>query len=176
MTYLFVPDFREIKMSGIAASKRLIYFCGSMRAGRQDVDLYGTLVEKLSRSSLKTCYFVVIRLPRYGEVLTPFVADKNLTNMASEYEGGDVAIHDRCVEKLRQCHVVVAEVTVASQGVGYEIGRAVAMGKNVLCLYRPQEGQLLSAMIRGMDNGAGLRVFDYKPEEVDSIFDEFLNF
>eukprot|EP00090_Calanus_glacialis_P007668 TRINITY_DN16114_c0_g1_i1.p1 TRINITY_DN16114_c0_g1~~TRINITY_DN16114_c0_g1_i1.p1 ORF type:complete len:150 (-),score=29.65 TRINITY_DN16114_c0_g1_i1:50-499(-) len=147
-------------MSGIAASKRLIYFCGSMRAGRQDVDLYGTLVEKLSR---------------YGEVLTPFVADKNLTNLASKYEDGDVAIHDRCVERLRQCHVVVAEVTVASLGVGYEIGRAVAMGKNVLCLYRPQEGQLLSAMIRGMDNGAGLRVFDYKPEEVDSIFDEFLN-
>jgi len=147
-------------MSGIAASKRLIYFCGSMRAGRQDVDLYGNLVEKLSR---------------YGEVLTPFVADKSLTNLASEYEGGDDAIHNKCVEQLRQCHVVVAEVTVASLGVGYELGRAVAMGKNVLCLYRPQEGQLLSAMIRGMDNGAGLRVFDYKPEEVDSIFDEFLS-
>ena len=36
-------------MSGAAASKRLIYFCGSMRAGRQDVDLYGTLVGKLGR-------------------------------------------------------------------------------------------------------------------------------
>ena len=62
-----------------------------------------------------------------------------------------------------------------SLGVGYEIGRAVAMGKSVLCLYRPQEGRLLSAMIRGMDNEAGLRVFDYKLEEVDSILDQFLN-
>ena len=76
---------------------------------------------------------------------------------------------------LRQCSVVVAEVTVPSLGVGYEIGRAVAMGKQVLCLYRPQEGRLLSAMIRGMDNEAGLRVFDYSPDQVDGIFHQFLS-
>ena len=143
------------QMSG----KRLIYFCSSMRAGRQDVDLYGSLVKKLSK---------------YGEVLTPFVADKSITNLGSEHEGGDRAIHDRDVELLRQCSVVVAEVTQPSLGVGYEIGRAVAMGKQVLCLYRPQEGKLLSAMIRGMDNDAGLSVHDYKPEEVDGIFESFL--
>ncbi len=34
--------------------------------------------------------------------------------------------------------VLVAEVTQVSLGVGYEIGRAVAMGKKILCLYRPQ--------------------------------------
>ena len=33
---------------------------------------------------------------------------------------------------------IVAEVTQPSLGVGYEIGRAVAMGKRILCLYRPQ--------------------------------------
>ncbi len=33
--------------------------------------------------------------------------------------------------------MVVAEVTQPSLGVGYEIGRAVAMGKPILCLYRP---------------------------------------
>lgn len=36
---------------------------------------------------------------------------------------------------------LVSEVTVPSLGVGYEIGRAVAMKKPVLCLYRPQEGK-----------------------------------
>ena len=130
-----------------------------MRAGRQDVDLYGSLVEKLGK---------------YGEVLTPFVADKKLTHLCSEYEGGDKAIHDRYVALLRQCSVVVAEVTVPSLGVGYEIGRAVAMGKQVLCLYRPQEDKLLSAMIRGMDNDAGLRVYDYNPDDVDKILENFL--
>ena len=29
--------------------KQLIYFCGSMRAGRQDVDLYGSLVASLGK-------------------------------------------------------------------------------------------------------------------------------
>jgi len=29
-----------------------IYFCGSMRAGRQDVDLYGILVEKLQKGNM----------------------------------------------------------------------------------------------------------------------------
>ena len=123
------------------------------------MDLYGSLVEKLGR---------------YGEVQTPFVADKSITNLGSEHEGGDREIHDRDVKLLRQCSVVVAEVTQPSLGVGYEIGRAVAMGKQVLCLYRPQEGKLLSAMIRGMDNEAGLRVHDYQLEEVDGIFDSFL--
>ena len=33
--------------------------------------------------------------------------------------------------------VLVAEVTQVSLGVGYEIGRAVAMNKSILCLYRP---------------------------------------
>ena len=111
---------------------------------------------------------------RYGEVLTPFVADKSITNLDSEHDGGDVEIHDKDVALLRQCNVVVAEVTVASLGVGYEIGRAAAMGKQILCLYRPQEGKLLSAMIRGLDNGVGMRVYDYKPEDVDAIFEEFL--
>ena len=35
--------------------------------------------------------------------------------------------------------VVVAEVTQPSLGVGYEIGRAVAMEKPILCLYRPSD-------------------------------------
>ena len=35
----------------------------------------------------------------------------------------------------------MAEVTQPSLGVGYEIGRAVAMDKKILCLYRPQDGK-----------------------------------
>lgn len=37
--------------------------------------------------------------------------------------------------------VVVAEVTQPSLGVGYELGRAVALGKQILCLFRPQSGR-----------------------------------
>jgi len=136
-----------------------IYFCGSMRAGRQDVDLYGVLVNKLQQ---------------YGEVLTPFVADKSITNLGSEHPGGEKGIHDRDVELLQKSNVVVAEVTQPSLGVGYEIGRAVAMGLPILCLYRPQEGKLLSGMIRGMDNGHDLRAVDYEVEQVDGLLRTFL--
>ena len=59
----------------MSASLR-IYFCGSMRAGRQDVDLYGTLVEKLGQ---------------YGEVLTPFVADKSITHLGRKVDFFDHA-------------------------------------------------------------------------------------
>ena len=63
-----------------------IYFCGSMRAGRQDVDLYSMLIKKLS------CF---------GEVLTPFVGDKSVNDCDSKY-GGDKAIHDDAVERLEK--------------------------------------------------------------------------
>ena len=50
--------------AGVRSAATKIYFCGSIRAGRQDVDLYGTLCQMLS------CH---------GTVLTPFVADKAIT-------------------------------------------------------------------------------------------------
>ena len=59
-------------------------------------------------------------------------------SICSEHSGGDKGIHDRDVELLEQSDVIVAEVTQPSLGVGYELGRAVAMAKPILCLYRPQ--------------------------------------
>ena len=46
-------------------------------------------------------------------------------------------------------YILIAEVTTISMGVGYEIGRAVAMGKRVICLYRNVKERKLSAMIAG---------------------------
>lgn len=37
--------------------------------------------------------------------------------------------------------MVVAEVTLPSLGVGYELGRAVDMKKKILCLFRPSSGR-----------------------------------
>ena len=74
-------------MSPKKAVEKGIYFCGSIRAGRQDVDLYSTLIEKLNG---------------FGKVLTPFVGDKTITISGSEHEGGDKGIHDRDVELLEQ--------------------------------------------------------------------------
>merc|ERR1712098_786174 len=97
------------------------------------------------------------------------------TALDSEYVGTDKAIHDDCVERLNRCDVVVAEVTVPSLGVGYELGRAVAMEKKILCLYRHEEGRRLSAMVRGMDNGRDRKTVDYTPDSVESLLDNFLS-
>ena len=74
-------------MSAGKLPRKGIYFCGSIRAGRQDVDLYAILISKLSA---------------FGEVLTPFVGDKSITISGSEHEGGDKGIHDRDVELLEK--------------------------------------------------------------------------
>ncbi|XP_074641128.1 5-hydroxymethyl-dUMP N-hydrolase-like [Tubulanus polymorphus] len=139
---------------------RYIYFCGSIRGGRTDAELYGRLIEKL-----KT----------YGTVLTEHVAGKDGNEDGSlKSEDDDRAVHDRDLKWLDQADVVVAEVTQPSLGVGYEIGRAIAMGdKRILCLYRPQGERKLSAMIRGADNGDNVTVKDYKEAEADEIFKDF---
>ncbi|XP_042233998.1 2'-deoxynucleoside 5'-phosphate N-hydrolase 1-like isoform X2 [Homarus americanus] len=137
-----------------------IYFAGSIRAGRADAELYDCIVKKLGK---------------YGTVLTTFVADPKTTATSSEEDGAktDKEIHDRDVKLLEECHAIVAEVTQPSLGVGYEIGRGVAMGKRILCLYRPQPNKILSAMIRGADIDGQFVTKDYKEEELSGILEDF---
>ncbi|XP_039546515.1 2'-deoxynucleoside 5'-phosphate N-hydrolase 1 isoform X2 [Pimephales promelas] len=100
-----------------------IYFCGSIRGGRQDVNIYQRIVKKLQQ---------------YGKVLTEHVSYDSLSEKGEDAVlDGDKAIHDRDMEWLMMSDVIVAEVTQPSLGVGYELGRAVEMNKRVLCLFRP---------------------------------------
>jgi 2'-deoxynucleoside 5'-phosphate N-hydrolase len=110
-----------------------IYFAGSIRGGREDAALYLQIIEYL-----KT----------FGDVLTEHIGDPQLTELGDDGPT-DRFIHDRDLEWLQAADVLVAEVTTVSMGVGYEIGRAVESGKKVLCLFRPNSGKNLSAMITG---------------------------
>lgn len=110
-----------------------IYFAGSIRGGREDVKIYKELINHLGN---------------FGTVLTEHIADKNLEE-TGEKEMSDREIHDRDLDWLKQSDVLVAETTVPSLGVGYEIKTAITWQKKVLCLYRSQEGKRLSAMIAG---------------------------
>ena len=120
-----------------------IYFAGSIRGGREDAALYMQIIEYL-----KT----------FGEVLTEHIGDPNLTRPGDDGPT-DNYIHDRDLEWLQSADVLVAEVTAISMGVGYEIGRAVESGKKVLCLFRPDSGKNLSAMIAGCP---GLELVNYR--------------
>jgi len=110
-----------------------IYFAGSIRGGREDAALYLQIIDYL-----KT----------YGEVLTEHIGDPELTGLGDDGPT-DKYIHDRDLAWLQSADILVAEVTSVSMGVGYEIGRAVESGKKVLCLFRPDSGKNLSAMIAG---------------------------
>ncbi|XP_016407099.1 5-hydroxymethyl-dUMP N-hydrolase [Sinocyclocheilus rhinocerous] len=134
-----------------------IYFCGSIRGGRQDVNIYQRIVKKLQQ---------------YGTVLTEHVSSGSLSEKG---EDGDQAIHDRDMEWLMMSDVIVAEVTQPSLGVGYELGRAVALNKRVFCLFRPSSGKVLSAMIRGASTNSLFQVQDYTEDEVESILEKYFD-
>ena len=135
-----------------------IYFCGSIRGGHDDVDLYADLIETLAA---------------HGEVLTEHVGTEDVRDDPDAAGQTDRATHDQDMAWLRQADAVVAEVTTPSLGVGYEIGRAVEWEKPVCCLYRPAGEHALSAMIRGNDE---IRVVEYsEPAEVEEILAAFVN-
>lgn len=134
-----------------------IYFAGSIRGGREDAALYNELIKHLGN---------------YGEVLTEHIGELKMTHLGDDGPS-DQFIHDRDMEWLISSDVIVAEVTTVSMGVGYEIGRAVEMGKNVLCLFRPDAGKNLSAMIGGCP---GLNIVKYSStEEAKKTINYFLD-
>jgi len=134
-----------------------IYFAGSIRGGRDDAALYAEMIS---------------RLRAYGEVLTEHVGDPELTR-AGDDGPDDRSIHDRDMAWLAAADLLVAEVTMPSLGVGYELGRAIEMGKPVLCLHRPRVGIPLSAMVAG---SPGIETAAYADlDEAMKIFREFLN-
>jgi nucleoside 2-deoxyribosyltransferase len=133
-----------------------IYFAGSIRGGRDDAMLYQQIIALLAE---------------YGEVLTEHVGDVRLS-AAGESESSDATIYQRDMAWLVEADVVVAEVTIPSHGVGYEIARAEGLGKSILCLHRSGAGRRLSAMLAG---DPGLRCEPYASvEEIMPILERFL--
>lgn len=115
-------------------------------------------------------YEIVTQLRKHGEVLTEHVSDTELGILGQDI--GDRNIHDRDLEWLRDSDYLVAEVTNPSLGVGYEIAKAAEWSKPVLCLYRPQNGRSLSAMVAGC---RAVTVREYQnAAELSEIFAEFL--
>ena len=132
-----------------------IYFCGSIRGGRQLAITYEKLIAMLGG---------------YGKVLTEHLGSNEIIEQKDRILT-DKEIHDRDLQWVRESDVVVADVTVPSLGVGYEIGRAIEMGKPLLCLFNTSSKFTLSAMIAGSDE-----VLNHpyeNPEELESILDEF---
>ena len=133
-----------------------IYFSGSISGGRGDQALYLEII-----TLLKT----------YGEVLTEFIGDGTLTHMGITTLT-PVEIYTKDTNWLKECDVVVAEITTPSLGVGYEIAYAEALGKKVIGLYRQLPDKRISAMITGNEY---VQCFVYSDlKELPAIFDRVL--
>ncbi len=133
-----------------------IYFAGSIRGGRHDIEIYKQIIQHLKG---------------YGDVLTEHVGKDNISK-DGEINLTDKYIHDRDVDWINECDIFVAEVTRPSLGVGYEIRTAVGMNKRILCIYSPKELKRVSAMIAG---APGVKIASYsKIEEAKEIIDKFI--
>ena len=131
-----------------------IYFSGSIRGGRNDAKLYRQIIDDLQN---------------YGDVLTEHIGNESLDDEVGQT---DRQIYEQDMEWLRESDIVIAEVSTPSLGVGYEIGRAVAMKKRVVCLYRSEVRDNVSAMIKGSSN---LECAEYKTvEEAKKLIQVFL--
>ncbi len=131
-----------------------IYFAASIRGGGIDPGI---------------CRILVSHLKGYGIVFTEHICRKA---GGTDDRDPDEEIYERDICWLRASDVVVAEVSVPSLGVGYEIGKAEGWGKGVLCLNRKGSRNRLSAMIGG---NRGIAVKEYvEVDEALAFIDEFL--
>ncbi len=108
-----------------------IYFACSITGGRQDELVYQRLVAALQD---------------FGHhVPTALLASPDVMPLEGVVSALDV--YERDVTWISECDFLLAEVSTPSHGVGYEIGYALSLGKQVLCLYR--KGCKVSKMILG---------------------------
>lgn len=108
-----------------------IYFACSLTGGREFESVYQTIATALAEKGHK--------------VLTAHLVESDVMAVEAAVSPSDV--YSRDVAWIRSCDVLVAEASVPSHGVGYEIGFALSIGKPVLALY--QEGRKVSKMISG---------------------------
>jgi 2'-deoxynucleoside 5'-phosphate N-hydrolase len=108
-----------------------IFLSGSIRGGRQLLETYRLMYDTIEETG--------------AEVLCWHVADPELEKV--EMEMTEEEIYSRDMGLLVKSDALIAEVTVPSTGVGYEICRALVKGIPVLCLHRPDA--VVSAMVLG---------------------------
>jgi len=140
-----------------------IYLAGSISAGRQSSSNL-----RLIGNAIDAAGFRVLSTP----VLDP---GDDLDRLIHDRERART-IFRRDVDWIAQSAALIAEVSIPSFGVGYEICEALHCAKPVLCL-RPDslKDNLLSAMIFG-NTSPHLQVRFYNNEEsVGDIVSEFLS-
>jgi len=108
-----------------------IYFACSITGGREFEAAYQQIVSALTADG--------------HEIPTSHLTRSDVLENERELTAQDV--YERDTNWIRECDVLIAEVSAPSHGVGYEIGFALNIGKPVLCLHHQQ--RRVSKMISG---------------------------
>jgi 2'-deoxynucleoside 5'-phosphate N-hydrolase len=119
------------KMKVLEKRSPKIFLSGSIRGGRQLLETYRFMFDTLEEEG--------------AEVLSWHVVDPELENV--EMRMTEEEIYARDMGLLVKSDALIAEVTVPSTGVGYEICRALVQKIPVLCLY--SSNVAVSAMVLG---------------------------
>ena len=127
-----------------------IYVSGSMYGGQQKINIYKKLIDKLEE---------------YGEVLTKQIADPDA--IKKEVFQKDEDIYNDLENKLEKADILIAEVSVPSIGVGYEIGYASKLNKKIVAIYDKNYIDKVTTMIRGNKN---IKIIPYK--DIREILDK----
>ncbi len=109
-----------------------IYVSGSIYGGTDKIETYKKLIPALEK---------------YGEVLDKQIADEN--TIAKEAYQKDEDIYEDLEKKINIADIIFAEVSIPSLGVGYELGFADKLGKNIIAIYDKTYVEKISTMIRG---------------------------
>lgn len=129
-----------------------IYFACSITGGREFESVCQAIVRALQEAG--------------HQVLTAHLVESDATSVEALLPPGEV--YERDVAWIRACYALIAEVSVPSHGVGYEIGYALGIGKPVLALL--QEGRKLSKMISGNpDPNLTLSLYRTPDEAIQAI-------
>lgn len=117
-------------------------------------------------------YHYIIRFLKYHKytVLSEHVASEALEKV--EERMSEQEIYEKDANWIEECDRVIAEITVPSIGVGYEICHAVKHRKPVLCVY--QEGAKASAMVLGNTSGYITAKSYSDKKQLDDILLDFL--
>lgn len=134
-----------------------IYFACSITGGREFESVYQVITKVLTEDQHR--------------VPTAHLAESGV--MALEAVIDPFEVYNRDVTWIRESDALIAEVSVPSHGVGYEIGFALGLGKPVLALY--QQGRKVSKMICGNPD-SNLYVMEYEsPSHAIALIREFLS-
>ena len=133
-----------------------VFLSGSIRGGRQMLSTYQHICNFLKNSG--------------ADVLSWHVADPELEGKESKMS--EQQIYDRDIGQLKESDCLIAEVTVPSIGVGYEICRGLGMGLPVLCVH--EKGANVSAMLLG-NSDRNMIVEEYTDDEhLEKIISDFV--